>query len=72
MALRIRVGSWVRLKQRVRNGPQKARVVDERPGIARGAVYLSVPLDGLRWWNKSELVRCDPPKGRKRGNGLLG
>lgn len=59
--MRKRKGSWVRLVKRVRSGPQKARIVEERPGIARGAVYLDRPLGGFRWWNKRDLVRTVPP-----------
>jgi hypothetical protein len=56
----------VRLRERVRSGPQKAQIIDERPTIARGCVYLSAPLDGFRWWNKRDLALCDPPKRRRR------
>lgn len=58
---RKRTGAWVQLKRRVRSGPQKARILQERPGITRGAVYLSAPLGGFRWWNKADLVVCTPP-----------
>ena len=61
----MRVGTWVRLKQRVRSGPQKAQIDGEYPTLARGAVSLSERLDGFRWWNKSDLVRTTAPKGRR-------
>lgn len=54
---------WVRLKVREREGWQTAFILHEAPDLAKGAVYLSRGLgrDGLRWWNKQDLVRCAPP-----------
>ena len=60
--MRMRRGSWVRLKIRERSGPQKAQIVDERPGVARGAVYLSRALGGMHWWNKRDLMLTTPLK----------
>jgi hypothetical protein len=57
-----RVGAWVALKHPVRGGPQKAQIRSEHPKIAKGAVYVSPALDGMRWWNKSDLVVTTPPK----------
>jgi hypothetical protein len=59
--VRKRVGSWVKLKHPVGFGVQKARIAQEVPTLARGAVVLSWPLGGLRWWNKSDLEACEPP-----------
>lgn len=58
----IRIGSWVRLRTRVRSGPQKARVERFVPSLAPGAVLLSAPLDGLKWWNREELVPTNRPR----------
>lgn len=63
----MKVGTWVRLKQRVRSGPQKARIEREVPELAEGAVLLSERLDGFRWWNKSDLCRTTAPKAAPRG-----
>ena len=52
-------GHWVRLKQS--EHPAYARIEDECPLVARGAVYLDRPLDGFRWWNKADLVRVAAP-----------
>jgi hypothetical protein len=60
--VRKRVGSWVKLKHPVGFGVQRARIEREVPTLARGAVVLSWPLGGLRWWNKSDLEACEPPK----------
>lgn len=58
---RKRLGAWVTCVPRPWRGPRKAQIIDERPGIARGAVYLSVPLNGARWWNKRDLVVTSAP-----------
>lgn len=61
--MRKRVGVWVRLKQPERAGYQKAQIVEEYPfGYTRGQVRLSRPMAGFLYWNKSDLVACDPPK----------
>lgn len=60
----MKVGTWVRLKQRERSGPQKARIEAELPGIADGAVRLTRPLGGFHLWNKSDLQRTVAPKSR--------
>jgi hypothetical protein len=63
----MKVGTWVRLKERVRSGRQKARIEAEVPEVAEGAVLLSERLDGFRWWNKADLTRTTAPKAVPRG-----
>lgn len=63
---RKRVGSWVALKRPrlLSVAAERARIVEECPEFARGAVRLSEPLDGFRWWNKADLIVAEPPRGR--------
>lgn len=61
--MKKRVGSWVRLKNPEREGPQKARIRSEHPDFARGAVYLDRPLGGFFGWYKSDLIATTKPKG---------
>jgi hypothetical protein len=66
--MRIREGSIVRPRKGYGDRRYHARVIDERPGITRGAVFLDRPLDGFRWWNKRELERVS---GRTGGRTAL-
>lgn len=57
------VGRWVRLKRRVRRGPQKARIVHILSRTAwPGAVSVEPALDGFNSWSMDELVYTTPPK----------
>ena len=49
------VGTLVRLK----DGKQRARIVEEDDAFAEGAVRLNRALAGFRWWNKSDLVEVE-------------
>jgi hypothetical protein len=57
----MKVGSWVQLRQRVREGPQKAQIEIEADDFCEGAVRLSKRLDGFEWWNKSDLRAAKQP-----------
>ncbi len=52
--------TWAAPYRMVRRGRVEAKVMFLDPGIP-GAVFLDKPIEGLRWWNVSELQPSKAP-----------